>query len=131
MTCARDCFNCPYDDCIEDKDTYEEVLMARQMDEKIKDARLKKKSNEVIKTGKRGRPRKVVRTCETKEHQDRTRSYYWENREAKLAYQRKYNAEHAEEIKKKQREYYQTHKEQKLAYARRRKELISQGEWKK
>lgn len=129
MTCDHRCFECKYPDCIEDRDTYEEVLMARQMDEKIKESRLKKKSNEVIKTGKRGRPRKVVLASETVEHRDRRRSYYQENREAKLAYQRKYNAEHAEEIKKKQREYYLAHKEQKLAYARRRKEMIRQGEW--
>jgi hypothetical protein len=131
MICNRDCFNCPYDDCVQDKLTYEEVLLSRKTDERIKAERLQQRSNECIKTGKKGRPRKVVHAHETVERQEWMRSYYIEHRAEKLAYQGKYNEEHAEEIRKKQREYYLAHREEKLAYAKRRKELIKSGEWKK
>ena len=41
----------------------------------------------------------------------KNRSYYLENREARLAYTRNYNAEHKEAIRKYHREYYQKHKD--------------------
>lgn len=87
-----DCFRCPFDDCINDELTYQEIKQSEVRDKEINK---KPKSN----SGKR---KKRVRTY-TAEQLERRREYY-----------RKYYREHREEINAKRRANYD--KEKDLAY---------------
>lgn len=72
MTCNRDCFNCPYDDCIVDDDTDSEIAESL-----LRDFEINQSENGIgVLLRGRGRPRHS--------HEDiarRKREYYKRNRE--------------------------------------------------
>ena len=77
IVCDEDCFNCPYPDCVLDKETRSSIAFSRTLDKWCLDGRWREEQE-----------RKGVRyVC----------AYYYANRESRLAYQRRYYWEHREE----------------------------------
>lgn len=124
--CNRDCFNCPFDDCVVDDYTYDEVVEARERDKEYALTEMDNSTREKVKKNteylreyyqkNKDKIREYNRWyCE--EHKDEMREYY-----------RKYAQENKEAIKAYKREYYQKNrearKEYQREYRRRRKEAL-------
>lgn len=96
MKCNHDCFNCPYETCVEDDLTAEEIAMSEWLDN-IAEKENEVDSSAVIRTGKRGRPRKVNPKYKSKEYAQRqlekAKEYYYKHKEERIAYQKAYYAE--------------------------------------
>ena len=118
--CNKDCFNCPFDDCINDEMDSEDYAEAAKRDNLIKD------------------------TPERQRRLANQRSYYCSHREEILAYEREYRQKNRELIRAKsrhqyrekrkaqQKEYYQANKEkiaakQKEHYAKNRERLSARA----
>ena len=109
MKCDFNCFECPYENCINDDLSPEEIAMSEWLDNLV-EKESECNSDEVIRTGKRGRPRKVFPTYQTEEYKRKQlakrKAYYHAHKEERLAYQNKYNALHKEELAQKDHERY-------------------------
>ena len=109
MKCLHNCAECELEYCLEDDLTEEEIAMSEWLDSlAIKDNEVD--SSAVIRTGKRGRPRKVFPAYQTEEYKRKQlakrKAYYHAHKEERLAYQNKYNALHKEELAQKDHERY-------------------------
>lgn len=97
--CNKDCFNCPYDDCINDEINerdYEELAEAEKI-AGIEKPKKKKKSY--------SKEKKLQYYYEHRDHiREYKKQYYLKNRERFIEYRRNYYQDHHEEILKKQRE---------------------------
>ena len=106
MVCNRDCFNCPFPDCINDVDTQEDIDAAERREQKIKDG-----------------------WCRAERIARRQKEYRDEHREKAIESSRKYYATHKDHVKKKHAEWYQKNKErilaQQKAYRAANKDKIS------
>ena len=124
MDCNGDCFNCPFEDCIADDDSFLEE--SELLDKKILAERRQNEidsittlETEVIQTKKKGRPRKPDETKDLrylrKKIQNRER--YRRNRDRLLAQAKEYyarniqNAEFREKLRQRDREKYLRRKE--------------------
>ena len=111
--CNKDCFHCPFDDCINDKMDASDYAEADDRD------------------------RKLNGTEKQRKHAAAMRSYYEKNREKILTYQRAYYAKHREERAAYRKAYYEANREKLVAQAIARREIRrSQGsnkdsEWQK
>lgn len=89
MSCNRDCFNCPYNDCIlpDDELTEEELALSEAIDAEI--AMESKPKN------RPGRPRTLHPKKETELYREERRfyqnEYYRAHREERLAYQKEHD----------------------------------------
>ena len=83
MKCDRDCFNCPYPDCIEDEMTAEDYDEARERDKEI----LFRKSGKQKKIAAK---QKAYREANREEIAAKQKAYYEANREKYNAYMRDY-----------------------------------------
>jgi hypothetical protein len=103
LICNRDCFNCTFSDCIYDGITEEERKDGDKRDLVATSAL--EDVGDVIRTGKVGRPRKVVLKRQTEsgkiEKRERMKNYYERCRDERISYQKKYN----EQNKERKREY--------------------------
>ena len=111
--CDKDCFHCPFDDCINDEMDSQDYAEAADRD------------------------RKLNCTEKGKQSVEAQRKYYRKNREKILAYQRAYYAKHREECAAYRKAYYEENREKLIAQAIARREIRrSQGsnkdnEWQK
>lgn len=112
-----DCFTCPYNECVEDDLTDDEIALSEKRDIAIEESR-KWDSTAVIKTKKVGRPRKLYPKCESEEYKKeklrKQKEYYHKHKEERLNYQKNYYKEHI-----KNPEYAQANRERALAYYNR------------
>lgn len=90
MICDRDCFNCKYDDCINDTLTYEDIKVSDQLDRDSINESLSEKE---------------------KRHRLSSLRYYRRNKETINAKQAKYRAENREAYNARSAEHYEKHKE--------------------
>ena len=108
--CNRDCFNCPYPDCINDEGAdKEEIAISIHTDRSITDTRFYADAKTRYAHSEKGREckRRYRQTERGKENDRRfARNYYKSNRERELARRHAYYLEHAEEIKEKRRQRY-------------------------
>ena len=88
--CNRDCFNCPYPDCINDEMTAEDYQEALQRD------RVTLNSNEKLKLN------------------EKKRAYYAENRERRLAWQRDYYQANRDHIRAMRKAHYYANRAEEL-----------------
>ena len=95
-TCNRDCFNCPYPDCILEELEAEDYAEQRRIEREIVNPKSK---------------RQEKRTAYQRAH-------YEANREKLTAYRRAYREANREEIAAKQRAYYEANREKLAAYQR-------------
>lgn len=106
MICARDCFNCPFPDCVCDEETQADIDAAERRDEQIMAGWSKHE--------------KILR---------QQREYRRKNRDHAIAASRAYYATHKEYVKEKHAEWYRANREQILAqqkaYRDANKEKIS------
>lgn len=126
--CNRDCFNCPFDDCVVDDYTYDEVVEARERDKEYALTEMDNSTREKVKKNteylreyyqKNKDKKSEYNRWYREEHKDEMREYYCkyrqEHKEAIQAYQReyqrKYRQEHKEELNAYQREYRRRRKE--------------------
>lgn len=141
MKCNHDCFNCPYETCVEDDLTAEEIAMSEWLDN-IAEKENEVDSSAVIRTGKRGRPKKVFPKYESetykKEQLEKKREYYHKHKAERLEYQRTYYAEKMknpafrQERKEKSRKFYQNLSEEgKAEYHVKRREYYRKYKAKK
>lgn len=97
MKCSMDCFHCELSDCpLEEDDlTAEEIAMSEWLDN-IAEKENEVDSSAVIRTGKRGRPKKLFPKCESEAYKKarlrKSKDYYHKHREERIAYQKAYNA---------------------------------------
>lgn len=95
MKCNHDCFNCPYETCVEDDLSAEEIALSEWLDN-IAEKENEVDSNAVIRTGKRGRPKKLFPKCESEAYKkarlQKSKEYYRKHRAERIAYQKAYNA---------------------------------------
>jgi hypothetical protein len=114
MKCNHDCFNCSYKECIEDDLTPEEIAISEWLDN-IAEKENEVDSNAVIRTGKRGRPKKLFPKYESetykKEQLAKKREYYHKHKAERIAYQKAYYAKHITNP-----EFAQANRERALAY---------------
>lgn len=118
MVCNRDCFNCPYPDCICDEETQEDIDAAERRDETIQTgwSRAEKKYRQQKRY--RETHREQARAA-SHAHYAANRDYYREkhaewykaNKERILAQQREYRKAHAAEISARKKEQYRKKKE--------------------
>ena len=92
MTCNRDCFNCPYPDCICDEETPDDIDAAERRDEAIQ-----------------------AGWSSAEKELRRKREYRRTHREQAIAASRAYYATHKEYVSKKHAEWYKANKERILA----------------
>ena len=98
--CDRNCFTCPYEDCICDDITYEDFRAEKEID-LMSGAKVYKTSPKARAAQKR---------------------YYEENKEKVAAAQKRYYEENKEKVAAAQKRYYEENKEKwKLYNAKRRK----------
>ena len=98
--CNMDCFNCPYPDCINN-----EIESGKEM-------AMRHRSRNTSKTSKYLENRAEILA--------KAKSYYQRNKEARIAYQRAYNAEHYEQVKERSRVYQAEHRAERREYERKR-----------
>lgn len=123
MTCTRDCFNCPYPDCIMDDETPAEIGAAERRDrEAMRQGKPKRKHTE--KDRERAKQyraehrdelnanRRACYIAHKAEIKAKKADYYRRNKETILAQQRAYKAAHADEISNRNRERYRRRKEE-------------------
>ena len=95
MSCNRDCFNCPYSDCIlpDDELTEEEIALSEALDVEIIEETTTK--DDVIRWNRRGQPKKIHPKKETELYREERRfyqnEYYRAHREERLAYQKEHD----------------------------------------
>ena len=97
MTCNKDCFNCPYPDCIVDDMSYEEYRESAERDRELKTSQ---------------KSRKEKKTAA------KQKAYYEAHREEIAAKQKAYYEAHGEEIAAKQKAYREAHRERRNEYMR-------------
>ena len=97
-TCDRNCFSCPYDDCICDDLDYEDYLAETKID--------------LISGAK-----ELKSTTKARAYQ---KQYYEENKEKVAAYQKQYYEENKEKVAAKRKQYREENKE-KVAAKRKQK----------
>lgn len=95
MTCNRDCFNCPYPDCICDEESQDDIDAAERRDEAIQ-----------------------IGWSSAEKELRRKREYRRTHREQAIAASRAYYATHKEYVSKKHAEWYKANKERILAQQR-------------
>ena len=88
-TCDRNCFSCPYDDCIYDGLDYDDYLAENTLD-LISGAKELKYSTKA---------------------RAKRKQYYEENKEKVAAYQKQYREENKEKVAAYQKQYYEENKE--------------------
>ena len=79
--CNRDCFNCPFDDCVVDDYTYDEVVEARERDKEYALAEMDNSTRYKV-----------------KKNTKYLREYYQKNKDKKSEYNRWYREEHKDEM---------------------------------
>jgi hypothetical protein len=94
MKCNRDCFNCKYDDCINDQMEYGDYAELNEIEKDNREYKTPKKQREYFKR------------------------YYAEKREHRLENGRRYYETHGEERREYSRRYSKENKERKAAYLR-------------
>ena len=95
--CNRDCFHCPYEDCINDEMRLEDYQEGKEL--------------ELI-SGAKG-----YNTSES--HRAAQKKYYEENREKEAAYQKQYREENKEKVAAYRKKYYEENKEKVAAYSKK------------
>jgi len=115
MKCNHgDCFTCPYNECIEDDLTAEEIAMSEWLDN-IAEKENEADSSAVIRTGKRGRPKKLFPKYESEAYKkarlQKSKDYYNKHKAERIAYQKAYYAKHITNP-----EFAQANRERALAY---------------
>ena len=109
--CGKNCFACPYEDCICDDLTYEDYKAEREIDLLTGAKEYKTSPNE--------RARKKRYYEENKERIAATRREQRANNKEKIsAYQRKYREENKEKVAAAQRKYYEENIDDLKAYKR-------------
>ena len=109
--CDKNCFACPYEDCICDDLTYEDYKAEREIDLLTGAKEYKTSPNE--------RARKKRYYEENKERIAATRREQRANNKEKIsAYQRKYREENKEKVAAAQRKYYEENIDDLKAYKR-------------
>lgn len=99
MKCSMDCFHCELSDCPLDEDdlTAEEIAISEWLDN-IAEKENEVDSNAVIRTGKRGRPKKLFPKCESEAYKkarlQKSKDYYHKHKAERIAYQKAYYAKH-------------------------------------
>lgn len=102
--CNRDCFNCVFDDCINDEMCLEDWKESREIEEFI---------------SPKTKRQKAIAAYQ--------KDYLEKNREAIAAYKKDYREKNREALKEVHREYYATHKEYFKAYYRRKKAMKAEA----
>ena len=101
--CNKDCFNCPYEDCINDEFDDNDFRELKKLDKELGEMN-------------------TTTGYEYDQYRKKKRQYYQTHKEERKAYQRSYYQTHKEERKEERRAYnrkcYQTHKEERKAYQR-------------
>ena len=92
--CDKDCFHCPYDDCINDEMEYSDYAELKEIEKDSREHKTPKKQRDYYK------------------------EYYRENRERNLQVDKEYYQSHREERKEYSRRYSRENKERKAAYLR-------------
>ena len=103
--CDKNCFVCPYEDCICDDLTYEDYKAEREID--------------LLSGAVRPRTPSNIRAAQ--------RKYYEENKEKVAAARRKYYEENKEKVAAAQRKYREENKEKWKTYAQNKKERKANG----
>lgn len=98
--CDRDCFNCKFDDCINDEFNYQDFVESRQME----------------------RDFLFTKSLKQRRHDEWFAGYYSKNRDRMLANQKAYKDAHRAELNAKQREYTDANYEECIARSRAWKE---------
>ncbi len=88
--CDRDCFNCKYDDCINDTVVYEDIKVSDRLDRDVINESLSEKE---------------------KRHRLSNRRYYRRNKDTINAKKAKYRAENRELYNARSAEHYEKHKD--------------------
>jgi len=134
--CDRNCFCCPYPDCVDDTMTPDDVETSRQIEKdfirpqkKARDPEKQKAYREANREKLSAYHRQYLKT-----HKEQRKAYYAAHREEKIIWQRAYYAAHKEELARKRipqskedrRAYYAANRDrilarQKANYAARKK----------
>ena len=91
LICNKDCFNCPYEDCIEEHLTLEDYSLSKELDKDI--------IKEIT-------PRSVLRDRERK------LSWYHKNRETQKVKSAEYREANRERLREVNRQYHAEHREE-------------------
>ena len=103
--CDRNCFFCPFPDCIVDDVTPEERRGALRLDARARADPLEERQGAGSKT-ERERERALIRYYKNHDkNMERKKAWRESHREENRAYQRRYYQEHREERRDYQREY--------------------------
>lgn len=115
--CNRDCFNCPYEDCIEEGMTYQEILDIEGRDRGQAATRTEKQ------TRKNERSKAYYVT-----HKEQYHENYLKHRDERMAYYYDYYEKNKEVVKARKKRYYEKNKEKvsawKKKYYEKNKETI-------
>lgn len=107
MVCNRDCFNCPYDDCIVDEMTEADLLESIELDRSL-----------FSQTKRRRKPATNQNGCSQAELEKRrayARAYYHKNRHKLNERQKAYYEAHRDEILAKHKAHYQENRDEIIA----------------
>lgn len=96
--CNRDCFHCPYEDCINDEMRLEDYQEGKEL--------------ELISGAKEYNTSESHRAAYRKK-------YYEENREKEAAYQKQYREKNKERLAATKKKYYEENKEKLAAYSKK------------
>lgn len=95
--CEKDCFNCPYEDCINDEMDHEDYREAAARD------------------------RELFITPKKRERAAYQKAYYEKNREKRVAYQKMYREKNREKIAAGKKAYREAYNRYHREYARRKR----------
>lgn len=104
MVCNRDCFNCPYDDCVVDEMTEADLLESIELDRSL-----------FTQTKRRRKPatnQNGYSQAELEKRRAYARAYYHKNRHKFAERQKAYYAAHRDEILAKHKAYYQENRDE-------------------
>lgn len=123
MKCNRDCFNCPFPDCIEDEMTAADYDEARERDREIIFPKSRKEKELAAK-------KKAYYQENREEIAAKQKAYYQANREELAAKKKAYREANREELAAKQKAYREANREKRNAYMRdyRKKRRLANGQ---
>lgn len=110
--CDKNCFACPYEDCICDDLTYEDYKAEREIDLLSGAVELKTPSN--IRAARRKYREENIDDLKAYK-----RAWYQANKERAAVYNREYREKNQEYFKSYKRAYYQAHKEKWSSYKKK------------
>ena len=110
--CNRDCFNCPYEDCVVEGESALEIARSERMDAKAAE------EPGAAKPRRNGRLRRAYKSRYHREHRDKlnaiAKAYYAAHRQEIAEWKHEYYLRNRERILAQQKEYRKLKKEKKV-----------------